>query len=325
MRPRHVLITGGSRGIGLAIAKLFAKNAYRCTLISRSEQDLKEAVASLTPLPASSSTSSTTPKEDSSQQLSPYKHNYIPSSITSPSFWSTSPADQSTPSSPSFTTFLPKPPRKDSDHASQIDVLVNCAGISQSSLFTRTSEEDIERIITTNLTSVMLSTRFLLRHGYLRKKTLAHGTSQTTAPASPAPSAPSSSSLNEAETTDDPKAQEQSPVIINIASLLAISGGYGAVAYSASKAGLVGFTRALACEYASHGVRVNAILPGYIDTAMTKGGYRTLILICCLPFQNTLRSLPSRFPHLPYPFNRSLPTYRNLPKQKSQHTHIYDV
>lgn len=61
------------------------------------------------------------------------------------------------------------------------------------------------------------------------------------------------------------------PVIINIASLLGLSGGFGAVAYAASKAGVLGFTRALASEYASHRVRVNAVVPGYIETDMTAG------------------------------------------------------
>jgi NAD(P)-dependent dehydrogenase (short-subunit alcohol dehydrogenase family) len=53
--------------------------------------------------------------------------------------------------------------------------------------------------------------------------------------------------------------------------LLGVSGGYGAVAYAASKAGVLGFTRALAAEYVGHGVRVNAIVPGYVESDMTKG------------------------------------------------------
>jgi NAD(P)-dependent dehydrogenase (short-subunit alcohol dehydrogenase family) len=60
------------------------------------------------------------------------------------------------------------------------------------------------------------------------------------------------------------------PSIINVSSLLALHGGFGTTAYSASKAGLLGFTRALATEYASHRVRVNAIVPGYISTDMTR-------------------------------------------------------
>lgn len=99
-------------------------------------------------------------------------------------------------------------------------------------------ESTIDQLITTNLTAIMHGTKFLLRNGYLRS----------------------------------PKAETQgpSPTIINVASLLGLQGGYGAVAYAASKAGVLGFTRALATEYASHKVRVNAIVPGYVDTDMTK-------------------------------------------------------
>lgn len=83
----------------------------------------------------------------------------------------------------------------------------------------------------------MIGTRFLMRHGYLR------GGKEDT---------------------------QFSPVIINLSSLLGVRGGHGAVAYAASKAGVLGFTRALATEYATHKVRVNAIVPGYIETDMTK-------------------------------------------------------
>lgn len=65
--------------------------------------------------------------------------------------------------------------------------------------------------------------------------------------------------------------RQKSGVIINIASLLAIHGGAGSAAYAASKAGVVGLTRALAAELGSAGVRVNAVLPGYVESDMTKG------------------------------------------------------
>jgi NAD(P)-dependent dehydrogenase (short-subunit alcohol dehydrogenase family) len=64
---------------------------------------------------------------------------------------------------------------------------------------------------------------------------------------------------------------QYTPSIINVSSLLGVSGGHGAVAYAASKAGVMGFTRALAAEYVQHGVRVNAIVPGYVESDMTKG------------------------------------------------------
>jgi NAD(P)-dependent dehydrogenase (short-subunit alcohol dehydrogenase family) len=111
-------------------------------------------------------------------------------------------------------------------------------------------DASVEKIINTNLTSMMLGTRFLLRNGYLR--------------------APKTSKAEE-EMEGEKGKKAFSPVIINVSSLLGIKGGYGAVAYAASKAGVLGFTRALATEYASHKVRVNAVVPGYVETEMTKG------------------------------------------------------
>ncbi|KAM3079565.1 hypothetical protein ACMFMG_005980 [Clarireedia jacksonii] len=58
--------------------------------------------------------------------------------------------------------------------------------------------------------------------------------------------------------------------IINISSLLGMKGGKGSAAYAASKAGVLGLTRALAAELGPAGIRVNAIVPGYIETDMTK-------------------------------------------------------
>jgi NAD(P)-dependent dehydrogenase (short-subunit alcohol dehydrogenase family) len=157
-RPRHVLITGGSRGIGLAIAQLFSKNAYRCTLISRSEEHLKTAVASLTPLPSSASQASPSSAETSCLE---YQHGYIAGDISrGPIFWSPNP------SSP-FAAHLPRPERERavfSTHPSRIDVVVNCAGVTQAKLFSALKEEDMDSIIRTNLTSMMLGTKFLLRY-----------------------------------------------------------------------------------------------------------------------------------------------------------------
>jgi NAD(P)-dependent dehydrogenase (short-subunit alcohol dehydrogenase family) len=172
-RPRHVLITGGSRGIGLAIAQLFSKNAYRCTLISRSEKDLKTAVASLTPLPStspqtqapsSSSSSRTETSEAASEPPEPtpsYQHGYIAGNIShGPLFWTPNPSFP-------FAAHLPRPERERtafSSHPSRIDVVVNCAGVTQAKLFSALKEEDIDSIVRTNLTSMMLGTKFLLRY-----------------------------------------------------------------------------------------------------------------------------------------------------------------
>ncbi|KAF1930933.1 NAD(P)-binding protein [Didymella exigua CBS 183.55] len=207
-RTRHVLITGGSRGIGLAIAQAFARRSYRCTLISRSEETLKAAISTL--------------------EASAPPHHYISGSITSPDFWS--------------TTHFKAAGLTKSEVTSKVDVLVNCAGITQSRLFTTTPAEDIQEIVDTNLTALMLGTRFLLRNKYLNSTTKSRADAGL----------------------------DSTPSIINVSSLLGVSGGHGAVAYAASKAGILGFTRALAAEYVQHGVRVNVIVPGYVESDMTK-------------------------------------------------------
>lgn len=82
--------------------------------------------------------------------------------------------------------------------------------------------------------------------------------------------------LDETSREDSVAANPGSLCIINISSLLGIKGGFGATAYAASKAGVLGFTRALVCEHgkeAINNVRVNALVPGYINTPMTQGKY----------------------------------------------------
>lgn len=226
---KHVLITGGSRGIGLSIAQLFATNAYRCTLLSRSEANLETALKTLAPLP---------PSPDAPGRTD--THSFITGDISSPNFWSVTDIGASL----------------KAHGTARIDVLVNCAGITQSKLFTATAPESIQGIVDTNLTSLMLGTRFLLRSrllGSARRRNV---------------------SGVEAEAGEN---AEFSPVVINVASLLGMQGGYGAVAYAASKAGVLGFTRALAGEYVSHEVRVNAVVPGYVETNMTRGWFASQV------------------------------------------------
>ncbi|MBI3953169.1 MAG: 3-oxoacyl-[acyl-carrier-protein] reductase [Chloroflexi bacterium] len=112
-----------------------------------------------------------------------------------------------------------------------LHVLVNNAGITRDALLLRMSDEDWDRVLTVNLKGAFLCTRAALR----------------------------------------PMLRQRWGRIINIASVVGLVGNAGQANYAASKAGLVGLSKATAKEAASRGVTVNAIAPGFIDTAMTKG------------------------------------------------------
>jgi 3-oxoacyl-[acyl-carrier protein] reductase len=114
------------------------------------------------------------------------------------------------------------------DRFGRVDVLVNNAGIFAESLLEEMSTEQWDRVLDTNLRSVFLCTRALI----------------------------------------GPMLERGDGRIINIASQLGQIGGVSAVHYSASKAGVIGFTKALAREVSSRGVLVNAIAPGPIETPL---------------------------------------------------------
>ena len=110
-----------------------------------------------------------------------------------------------------------------------VDVLVNNAGVTDDGLFARMSLEQWERVITTNLTGAFAVSRELIR-GMMRRR---------------------------------------AGRIINVSSVVGLMGNPGQTNYAASKAGLIGFTKALAREIGSRNVTVNVVAPGYITTAMT--------------------------------------------------------
>ena len=112
----------------------------------------------------------------------------------------------------------------------RIDVLVNNAGITKDGLSFRMKIEDWQKVLDVNLTAVFVATQ-IVSNDMIHKK---------------------------------------SGSIINMSSIVGIHGGAGQVNYSASKAGLIGYTKSLAKEVGSRGVRVNAVAPGYIETDMTK-------------------------------------------------------
>ncbi|XP_028300764.1 carbonyl reductase family member 4 [Gouania willdenowi] len=118
-----------------------------------------------------------------------------------------------------------------------ITYLVNAAGINRDSLLVRTRAEDMLSLLHTNLLGSMLTCRAALR------------------------------SMLQAQA----QAQAQGAAIVNIGSVVALKGNPGQCVYSASKAGLEGFTRSLAKEVASRNIRVNLLAPGFIHTDMTAG------------------------------------------------------
>lgn len=111
----------------------------------------------------------------------------------------------------------------------QIDVLVNNAGITRDGLLMRMKKEDFDSVIDTNLTGTFNVTRNVI--GYMMKA--------------------------------------RSGKIINVSSVVGVSGNAGQTNYSASKAGIIGFTKSLAKEVASRNILVNAVAPGFIETSMT--------------------------------------------------------
>lgn len=111
----------------------------------------------------------------------------------------------------------------------QIDILVNNAGITRDGLLMKMSEEDWDQVIDVNLKSVYNTCQTLIR----------------------------------------PMMKAKSGKIINISSVVGLTGNPGQANYAASKSGMIGFTKALAQEVATRGICVNCIAPGFIETRMT--------------------------------------------------------
>ena len=111
----------------------------------------------------------------------------------------------------------------------KIDVLVNNAGITKDNLLMRMSEEEFDKVIEVNLKGTYIVTKAVTK--YMMKK--------------------------------------RSGSIINLSSVVGVAGNAGQTNYSASKAGIIGFTKSVAKELASRNIRANAVAPGFIETDMT--------------------------------------------------------
>jgi 3-oxoacyl-[acyl-carrier protein] reductase len=112
-----------------------------------------------------------------------------------------------------------------------LDILVNNAGITRDTLIARMSDEDWSNVVATNLSGAFYACRAVSRK-MLRRRTGA---------------------------------------IVNLTSFVGLHGNPGQANYAATKAGLIGLTKALAKELGNRGVRVNAVAPGYITTDITSG------------------------------------------------------
>lgn len=194
LQGKRAIVTGGTRGLGFAIAKRFVENGASVTIFGTNEERAKLAVTSLLEC-----------KVENAQDIS-YECVDV-----------------------SNTQQVKSEIGKYLEKENKIDILVNCAGITRDKLFMKMQESDWDQVIDTNLKSVYNLTSAVIR------------------------------TMMKARTGK----------IINISSVIGLTGNPGQVNYAASKLGMVGFTRSLAKEVGSRGICVNCIAPGFFKSDMT--------------------------------------------------------
>lgn len=193
---KRALVTGGTAGIGRAIALAFAKKGASVAIFGTNEERAKTVVQEMESL-----------KIDSQQRF-----NYFIVDV-------------------SHGKDVERCVNQLLSDWSGVDILVNNAGITRDSLLVRMTEEDWDIVVDVNLKSVYNTCRALARS----------------------------------------MMKDRAGKIINITSVVGLMGNAGQVNYSASKAGMIGFTKSLAKELAPRNICVNCVAPGYIQTQMTQG------------------------------------------------------
>lgn len=186
-----VFVTGGSRGIGKAIALKYAQNGYNVVINYVSDK---------------------TNVEELKKKFEELKVECL---IEKADVSKSEEVEQIV--------------KKTIEKFKKIDVLINNAGITRDGVLMRMKEEDFDKVIEINLKGTFLVTKSVIP--YMLKK--------------------------------------RDGKIINLASVVGVTGNAGQCNYSASKAGIIGFTKSIAKELASRNIRANAIAPGFIDTDMT--------------------------------------------------------
>jgi 3-oxoacyl-[acyl-carrier protein] reductase len=188
-----VIVTGASRGIGRAIATLFAQNHFKVLLnYHTSREQALEVSGKL---------------QAQGYAVTPFQADIsVAAQVTA------------------MVDYC-------QDHFGPADLLINNAGIAQTTLFTETSESEWDRIVAVNLKGVFLCSQAVLKQMLPRKQ----------------------------------------GKIINIASIWGLVGSSCEVAYSAAKAGVVGLTKALAKELGPSNIQVNCLAPGVVATEMLSG------------------------------------------------------
>ncbi|GHT46739.1 beta-ketoacyl-ACP reductase [Planctomycetales bacterium] len=190
LKDRVAIVTGGTRGIGLGICEVLARNGAKIACVGTNPEKLKSAVETV-------------------QKYGTETEGYICNVAT--------------------TEDVEKTVELVLSKFGKIDILVNCAGITRDTPLGAMKDEEWDDVINVNLRGPFLFTRAVSKLMRRAKKGR----------------------------------------IVNIASISGLIGNKGQANYSASKAGLIGFTRTASKELAGKNITVNAVAPGFIETDMT--------------------------------------------------------